>query len=199
MCDYHYHNYRACSFSPKNSWTLCQVLIYHWVFGQVKKEQWEERLVSTGGISGRFFSLQENTFAISPIRLCVPPPPLPWHPKPLLPGIPKPHLHTEVWTWDLSLLLRCGNLLGQKAVSSNHDVVCREPAWIQYKANSKQFLLEPATGRIDFFINRPRELERKNTSVVRCLPNMLKALGSTPSTAETKRRAGRNESRTDTE
>lgn len=89
-------------------------------------------------------------------------------------------------------MLRCGNLLGQKAVRSNHDVICRESTWIQYKANSKQFLLEPATGRVDFFIKkRLRELGRKNSSMVGCLPSMLKALGSTPSTAKTKFRTGR--------
>lgn len=88
-----------------------------------------------------------------------------------LPGTPKSHLHTEVCSWDLSLLLRCRNLLGQKAVSSNHDVIRRESAWIQ-KANSKQFLLGPArgSGRGSFFIKGPRELGRKNSSGVGCLP-----------------------------
>lgn len=143
---------------------------------QDKKEQWEGLISTGGGVSGTFF-LQENTLAISPVRLCVP--------LPLPSGIPEPHLHTEVCAWNLSLLLCCGNLLGQKAIGSNHDVICRESAWIQNKAKSKQFLLEPDRGRVDFFMKRPSG--EIIAQCLGCLPSMFKALGLIPSTLRIKK------------
>lgn len=60
---------------------------------------------------------------------------------PLPPGSSQTHLvRAGVCARDGSLLFLCGDLLGQKVVGSDDDVVCGEAAEVEHSANRKQSL-----------------------------------------------------------
>ena len=117
--------------------------------------------MSTGGMSRPFLTSQECTFAacdaVGGLQLNY---------EVLLhfPGGSQTHLpHTGVCTGDRSLFFLCGNLLGQKVIGSDHDVICREAVQTEQEANSKLSLhiVTDKRGGVDPFIKMP--LTRRRT------------------------------------